>query len=367
MSRNDLRSDDGSRTSEEANPTLWAARRLYFSYAPIQYTMQQVRSALRVTSRHGSKNGDWLRASGKFFRHISRTRGACPPFLNHANFYAGWYMKTRPEQSSLTTTARGVLIVGHGTRDRHGAAEFHQCVRQAAQRLVDVAVEPGFLELAKPSIAQAVTRLTQQGISQITVLPLLLLGAGHVKRDIPEAVAAAVRDSVSRYGEIEWRQVGHLGCHQRLLQLSAKRFHESLTPCAQRERIAEEETLLLMVGRGSPDPDATREMHEFTRLRRELTPVAYAQTCFLAMAQPSVEVMLKQVAELPCRRVVVQPHLLFRGQLLQQLKNRIQDATRQWPDRQWCVSKHLGPDSLLIDAICEMINNAQLVPETGYE
>src|SRR5436190_669000 len=90
-------------------------------------------------------------------------------------------------------TDRGLLLVGHGTRDAEGLAEFASLARLVMERLPEFAVEPCFLELAEPDIPTAVHRLMASGIRQLTVAPLLLFAAGHAKRDIPMTVAEAIK------------------------------------------------------------------------------------------------------------------------------------------------------------------------------
>jgi sirohydrochlorin ferrochelatase len=121
------------------------------------------------------------------------------------------------------------------------------------------------------------------------------------------------------------------------------------------------ETLLLMVGRGSHDPDANGEMARFARLRAEKLPVGWLEVCFTAMAEPSLSRALELVAALPLARIVVQPHLLFRGELLERVRATVDNWGRQFPDREWIVTSHLGSHPLLCEAVlelasCDLIN-----------
>src|SRR5438552_1673786 len=81
---------------------------------------------------------------------------------------------------------------------------------------------------------------------------------------------------------------------------------------------------LLTVGRGSHDPEATDAMHQFTRLRAELTPVGRSETCFIAMQSPPFKEALAAAAATTYRRIIVQPHLLFHGQLFHEIKGEVE-------------------------------------------
>ncbi len=248
---------------------------------------------------------------------------------------------------------RSLLIVGHGTQDEQGTAEFHETVKQVSARLARTIVQPCFLELAQPTIPEAVRQLVDRQVREITVVPLLLFAAGHVKRDIPAAVARAIDRASPSSGPIVVRQAGHLGCHQRLLELSVQRFRQATRLSACGGPVSDRDTLLLMVGRGSTDHQAKAEMRRFAELRAELAPVARTEVCFLAMAQPSLQAALEHIVHSPYRRIVVQPHLLFHGHLVAQLKSHVQVAAQERPDCQWIVARHLGPDPLLVHAIAQ--------------
>ena len=87
---------------------------------------------------------------------------------------------------------KGLLLVGHGTRDPAGLAEFREVAGKVAELAPEFRTEACFLELAEPDIGTAVGRLLEARIERLIVAPVLLFSAGHAKRDIPAAVEAAV-------------------------------------------------------------------------------------------------------------------------------------------------------------------------------
>jgi sirohydrochlorin cobaltochelatase len=248
----------------------------------------------------------------------------------------------------------GILLVGHGTRDARGIAEAQAVARAAAGRLA-AACQLAFLELAPPSIAEGLDRLAEEGATRVTVVPLLLFAAGHAKDDIPQAVA----DAAARRPELAIRSAEPLNCHPGIVGLSALRYEESL---AGRAAVPPEESLLLMVGRGSRDPQANAEMARFARLRWERTPVGWHETCYAAMTRPALGEALARVARLGFRRVVVQPHLLFHGELADRVRDEAEQFGRDHPQGEWIVAGHLGYHSLLVDAIVDRTGRASEAP-----
>ena len=63
---------------------------------------------------------------------------------------------------------------------------------QAGRRaLPDVAVDVGFLEMTDPPAGPVLDELAAAGCRRVVVLPLVLLGAGHAKSDVPAVVLEA--------------------------------------------------------------------------------------------------------------------------------------------------------------------------------
>jgi sirohydrochlorin cobaltochelatase len=256
--------------------------------------------------------------------------------------------KPRRNFDAANSPSTGLLVIGHGTREPAGVAEFLMTAERIAAEVAPLKSEACFLELAEPTIDAAVARLAAAGIREILVAPLILFAAGHAKRDIPEATAAAA----AKHGISVIEQLPHLGCRPEVLHLSARRYR---TACEMDGPGNASQTLLLMIGRGSRDPTATAEMHEFAALRQAEAPCGRLEVAFTAMAEPGFEEALEAAGRLPFRRVVVQPHLLFAGQLLDRIRAAVADSARRFPDREWIVTGHLGPEPEIVAAISSQV------------
>ena len=97
----------------------------------------------------------------------------------------------------------GLVIVGHGSKNDDGVAEFTELVALVA-KLTRVDVTGGFLELSSPPMTDAVAELYERGHRRLVAVPLVLVGAGHAKGDVP---AALVRErSASGGADLRLRQ-----------------------------------------------------------------------------------------------------------------------------------------------------------------
>lgn len=257
----------------------------------------------------------------------------------------------------------GVLVVGHGTRSAAGLAEFHEVVGALSVRLAPLPVEPCFLELAEPTIAVGLERLAARGARRIVVAPLLLFAAGHAKEDIPHAVASA---SPMRVDDLPWVQTEPFGLDPEVVALSVLRYDEAIAE-AEHERcsarnsvpILPSETLQVLVGRGSSDSEALAAMREFVQRRAAARPSdGDVELAYTALAEPRLEAVLERAAASPYRRIVVQPHLLFHGELVERVARLTADAASRFPEKQWLVAAHLGPHERVVAAVVRRISLA---------
>jgi sirohydrochlorin cobaltochelatase len=245
------------------------------------------------------------------------------------------------------TAPGAVLLVGHGTRDLAGQQEFLSLAGLARDRLADARVQPAFLELAEPSIAAGLAALNLRSHERLIVVPVLLFAARHVKRDIPEAIGEVLCSKTPPL-PIDVVYAPHLGCDPELLQLSAERFwqayHALGTPPL-------EKCFSLFVGRGTSDEDAIDEVRRFTQLRHQATPTGASRLCFVAAHPPSLLVTLRELETHSPGVLIVQPHLLFQGHVLQQIRHDV----LAWADGNpgWIVgfADHLGPNTALVELI----------------
>jgi sirohydrochlorin cobaltochelatase len=235
-----------------------------------------------------------------------------------------------------------LLVVGHGTRDEAGAEAFRSFVAGLAERhLPGVPVGGGFIELSPPPLTEAVAALVRQGVRRFAAVPLMLVAAGHAKGDIPAALA---REKLRQPG-VSYSYGRPLGPHPDLLAVLERRV----------ARVAPRETwpatTVLLVGRGSTDPDANAEVCKAARLLWEGRGFAGVETAFVSLAAPDVAAGLDRCRALGAERVVVLPYFLFTGVL----PDRVRDQAAAW------AAAHAGTDVRCADVIGPAPELADLV------
>ena len=87
---------------------------------------------------------------------------------------------------------KGILLYGHGARNPEWAQPFHRIRDAIKARNLGALVEPGFLELMRPTFDEGIDCLVRQGAAEIVVVPIFMAAGSHVKKDLPQMAADAM-------------------------------------------------------------------------------------------------------------------------------------------------------------------------------
>lgn len=248
-------------------------------------------------------------------------------------------------------TQPATLIVGHGSQDPAGVQEFLQLVELYKQHEPAQIVECGFLEFAQPTIQQGLDRCVERGARSIVVLPGVLMAAGHAKNDIPSEVQAARR----RHPGIVIHQGLHFHLHPKLLQLCTMKIEAAEHQAAPLER---KDTLLLVVGRGSSDPDANSDVQKLARLLWEGMGFGWAAACYIGITMPRVPEALGYCQRLGFARILVFPFFLFTGRLEKRIQKLVAEFAAEHPESELLVADYLDAHPLLIQVLTERAQEA---------
>ena len=236
-----------------------------------------------------------------------------------------------------------LLVVGHGSRDPRGAREFHDLVGLVRRRNPSLMVEGGFIELSRPPISECVDRLAEEGARQVAAVPLMLLAAGHAKDDIP---ATLVREKMSHPG-MSFQYGRALGIRPELLELMDERVSAVVS---EREK---KDTAVLVVGRGSSDPDANSDLAKTARLFYEGRPYPVVESAYVSMTLPDVATALDRCRKLGAKRVVVFSYFLFTGVLEERIRQQAEAFAVAARDADVRYAGYFGPDRRIADLLVE--------------
>lgn len=108
---------------------------------------------------------------------------------------------------------RAIVLVDHGSRVAEANAVLEQIAALLRQRVPDRVVEVAHMELAPPTLAEAIARCVAAGAGEIVVHPYFLGPGTHATRDIPIQAAAAA----ARHPGVSVRVSEPLGVHEGLV------------------------------------------------------------------------------------------------------------------------------------------------------
>ena len=86
-----------------------------------------------------------------------------------------------------------IILFGHGARDPEWARPLERLREVVLARQAGTDVRLAFLEFMQPSLAEALEQVILAGAAHVRVVPVFLAQGGHVKRDVPEILAAVAQ------------------------------------------------------------------------------------------------------------------------------------------------------------------------------
>ncbi|WP_243521289.1 sirohydrochlorin chelatase [Bacillus pseudomycoides] len=231
---------------------------------------------------------------------------------------------------------KAVLYICHGSRLREAKEEAIGFVSSCMNRVSAPIQELCFLELARPFISEGFVNCIRKGATEIVVVPVFLLAAGHVKEDIPNEL----QKMKNKYPYITITYGNPFGVSESLVSATyegsgIKEYESGVT--------------LLLVARGSSDPRALQDISRISSLFEQEEKVRRVEICYLAAAEPRFEEKLKEVAKRKEENIVILPYLLFTGLLMKHIEREV----RGYDSSNIYVSPYLGKNRVFQERLIQ--------------
>ena len=241
----------------------------------------------------------------------------------------------------------GIVLAGHGSRDPEGIVEFERLMEILNVRGGGRVITHGFLEFARPTIDEAVRANIEAGSREVAVVPGVLLAAAHAKNDMPSEVHALQRE----FPEARF----HYGAPLHLHPLVFKLFREKIVEAEARSPriVKRSDTCLVVVGRGTTDPDANSDVSKLARMMEEGLGFGASFVCYSGTAEPLVAEGLKRAARLGFARMIVAPFFLFTGILVKRIFAAADALVASQPGVEVLKCDYLGIHEHIADAFLE--------------
>ncbi len=242
-----------------------------------------------------------------------------------------------------------VMICGHGSRDTDAIRQFDAMVGALRARLPGREVGSGFLEFARPIIREGLDALKAKGATRILALPAMLFAAGHVKNDLPWELNTWAAENPGV--KVEFGR--DLAIDLKLIEAAKQRIEEAEAKATR--PATREETLLVVVGRGTNDPDANSNVAKIARMLWEGMGFGWATVAYSGVAHPRTNECLSRVVRLGFRRIIVFPYFLFDGILVKRIYEQTQEVASVNADVEFVRADYLNAHDKVVDAFLERL------------
>jgi sirohydrochlorin cobaltochelatase len=171
----------------------------------------------------------------------------------------------------------------------------------------------------------------------VVVLPFILNAAGHVKMDIPQAVAAARQ----RHPATTFICAPHLGLGRDIFGIVERRLDRLLRDLSMPDPRT---TGVILLGRGSSDASANGEMARLARWVYEAREHDLVDIAFTGITHPRLETVVQRQVRLGMSQLLIQPVYLFTGVLIERIGEQVARLKQAYPQVSFALGSYFGFD-----------------------
>lgn len=239
-----------------------------------------------------------------------------------------------PQGEGPPMNTETILLVGHGSREPSGNDEIQVFAERLRLRQPDWRIEVCFIEFSKITLSEGLKRAAT-GSQRVWVLPLILNAAGHVKMDIPQAIAHARL----KFPLVQFQYAPHLGAGEPMLAILRRRLKGAMQALDMPDPRT---TGVVILGRGSSDRQANGDMARMARWLMEETEHELVDLAFTGITHPRLETVVQRQSLLGMKQVVVLPYYLFNGTLVERIARQVEHLKAQYPTLRFVSTKYFG-------------------------
>jgi len=221
----------------------------------------------------------------------------------------------------------------------YNAGDTEALANSLSQHL-QIPVQSAYLEDTEVSVGESIQNgIVEHQPSHVIILPLFLGASTARKNNVWQIVAAAQE----RWSDIAFYYGKPLGAHSGVVAAYSQLLSE----------FSASETALLVVGRGSRDPESNMEIYQMARLLWEKFQSPALEVAFTSTANPDMPTAIQWCAQAGTKRILIAPYLLYDQQLYGTIQARLEKIRSTFPDVEIVTAPHLGIHESIIEAISQ--------------
>lgn len=246
-----------------------------------------------------------------------------------------------------------ILLIGHGARDKEGDGnrEVEAFAHQWRQKQPDLTIEVCFIEYAEVLLAGGLDRAAQ-GAQRVIAIPLILGAAGHVRMEIPAALAAARL----RFPQVTFLCSRNIGAEEKMVEMVRFRLHQAMSRLDMPDPRA---TGVVLLGRGASEPAANAEVAKLARWLYETTDHDLIDIAFTGITHPRLEGVVQRQVRLGMTQLIVLPFYLFTGRLIKRITRQVERLRLTYPDRPLALAPYIGDHEKLFELVEERLQECR--------
>lgn len=252
-----------------------------------------------------------------------------------------------------------LLLAGHGSRNAEGNREIEKFAGQWRERHPDWRIEVCFIEHADVLLDDGLDRAAQ-GARRVLLVPFILNAAGHVKMELPAALAAAR----SRHPDVDFAVTRHLGMGREILAVLQGQLDRLMKALAVPDP---QTTGVILLGRGSSDAGANGELARMARWIFEDNDHELVDLAFTGVTWPRLETVVARQVKLGMTQVCIVPVYLFTGVLIERIKAQVERLRQQYPQVAFALGSHFGFDQEVFDLLDAKVDGRELAAASLLE
>ena len=236
-----------------------------------------------------------------------------------------------------------ILLVGHGSRGREGNKETINFAAQWRELHPEWRIEVCFIEHAEVLLDDGLDRAARNA-KKVLAIPFILNAAGHVKMELPHALAEARL----RHPGVEFVVTRHLGMGREMLVVLQGQLDRLIKQMAVPDPMT---TGVVLLGRGSSDAGANGELAKMARWIFEDNDHELVDLAFTGVTWPRLETVVQRQVKLGMMQICIVPVYPFTGVLIDRIKQQVERLRAQYPQVAFALGSHFGFDKGIFDAL----------------
>ncbi len=241
-----------------------------------------------------------------------------------------------------------ILLIGHGSRGREGNKETINFAAQWRERKPGWRIAVCFIEHAEVLLDEGLDRAARNA-KKVLAIPFILNAAGHVKMELPHALAEARQ----RHPEVEFLVTRHLGMGREILAVLQGQLDQQIKAMSVPDPMT---TGVILLGRGSSDAGANGELAKMARWIFEDNDHELVDLAFTGVTWPRLETVVQRQVKLGMMQIAIVPVYLFTGVLIERIKEQVARLQNQYPQVSFALGTHFGFDKGIFDLLDSKVN-----------